>query len=136
MATTYSEFLDLPLPAVGDTGWGPVLLALFGVLDSLAPANSGYVVPAEEPSASLNVAVRPCVYAKAAGTIGTYAGVASFAVSASTVTYLYLTDAGVLTASTSAFPTGSPIVRLAVVTATGSVIDSILDARVVLRSTS
>src|SRR5690606_30974438 len=130
MATTYSANLGLPTPAVNDQAWGPVLLALFAMLDAFTPLASGCVKAAETPSASLDVDVAPCAYRKDDGTIGTYAG-GTLAVAASATRCLWLTDAGVLTAGSS-FPTGSPIVRLAVVVAGSSTITSVTDARVVL----
>ena len=69
------------------------------------------------------------VYRKADGTIVTYAGTASQAITASTTKYLYLTDAGALTVDT-AWPTGGTNhVRLAIVVAGTSTITSITDAR-------
>lgn len=136
MATTYTDNLGLPLPAITDEGWGATLLALFAKLDALAPIAAGCVTLSETPSASLNVDVAACVYRKADDTLGTYAGVAGHAVPASATTCLYLTNAGVLTHAASVFPTGSPIVRLSVVVAGASTITSVTDARVVLGATS
>ena len=75
-------------------------------------------------------------YTKAAGTIGTYAGTGSFALTASTTSYLWLTDAGVLTAGASFPISGTNHVRLAVVVAGSSSLTSITDARICFASTN
>lgn len=136
MATTYTTNLALPVPAAGDSGWAVTLTDLFAILDLLAPCYAGLVRPSEAPSTTLNVDVVGFTYRKADGTLGTYAGITGNALPASTTRYLYLTNAGVLTVATGSFPTGSPIVRLAVVTTTATKIDSIVDARVVLEVAS
>lgn len=132
MSTTYSANLALPTPAPGDLDWAPTLLALFAILDALAPLAAGSVIQTETPSTTLRVNVRPCSYRRSTGAFGSYAGVTNYAVPASSTTCLYLTDAGSLASAAGSFPTGSPIVRLATVVAGASSITSITDARVVL----
>src|SRR5690349_7795814 len=89
------------------------------------------VTPTEVPSASLNVRVTGGNYIKADGTIGTFAGVSSYAMAASTTSCLWLTDAGALTAG-AAFPTTAHV-RLAQVVAGPTSIGSVVDNRVQCR---
>ncbi len=67
-------------------------------------------------------------YVKADGTIGAFAGVASYALAATTTSCLWLTDAGVLT-SGAAFPTTAHV-RLAQAVAGATAISSVVDDRV------
>ena len=134
MASTYTTRAGLAKPGAGDTSWNVTLNADLDSLDALAPLGALAVSPAERPSASLNVQVAGGVFVSSAGAYVVYAGTASQAVTASTTTYLWLTDAGVLS-SGSAFPTaGTKCVRLAAVVAGTSTITSITDARVTISS--
>ncbi len=85
----------------------------------------------ENPSTTLNVKVAAGVYADQSGTVTTYAGTSSFALTASNTNYLYLdlTSSGALTKSTSAFP-ATAHVRIATVLALTSTVSTITDARV------
>ena len=129
MSTTYTPNIKLGQPALGDAGWSTPLNANCTTLDSLAPVGALAVTPTELPSASLNVAVAAGNYVKQDGTITTYAGTASQAITASSTKYLYLdlTASGALTVGAS-FP-ATAHVRLAVVVAGGSTLTSVTDAR-------
>lgn len=130
MATTYSSNLGIGTPALHDKTWKPVLDANRAILDAQAALGALAVQTVEHPSTTLNVAVSAGTYRKADGTLATYAGTASFAVTTATTSYLYLSDSGTLTASTSAFPTTGNVVRLATVVAGATTITSVTDARV------
>ena len=89
------------------------------------------VVTTEVPSATLNVHVAAGSYLRQDGTIGTYAGSVSQAMTASATNYLYLdlTNSGSLVVNTSGFPTTAHV-RLATVVAGVTTITTITDARV------
>lgn len=135
MATTFTSNTKLGKPASGDTLWGTTVYnPNFDVIDAFAAIGPLAVSLTEVPSASLNVRVAAGTYVKAAGTIGTYAGTSSQAVTLSSTKYLYLTDTGTLTVG-SAWPTGGTNhVRLAIVVTGVSTITSITDARMCFQS--
>jgi hypothetical protein len=128
--TSYSARLKLGTPAALDLNWNNPLDANRVILDALATTGPLYVSPHEIPSASLNIDIAPGTFTNQNGSLTTYAGASSVAVTASSTNRIWLTPAGVLTQSTSAFP-ATPYIPLAVVTTTGSVITSIVDSRVV-----
>jgi hypothetical protein len=130
MATTYSPNLGLGTPALHDKPFKPVLDANRATLDAQAALGALAVRTAEIPSTTLNVAVSAGTYRKADGTLAAYAGTAGFAVTTAATSYLYLTDGGTLTASTTAFPATGNVVRLAVVVAGATTITSVTDARI------
>ena len=84
------------------------------------------VTTTEVPSASLNIRVAAGNYLNQDGTIGTFAGVASQALTISATNYLYLdlTNSGTLTVNTTGFPSTAHV-RLAVVIAGAGTISSI-----------
>jgi hypothetical protein len=131
MATTYTSNTKLGKPATGDTGWDTVLNATVDQLETLASLSGGCVTPAEVPSTTLNVRVGSLNYLLSDGTVGTYAGSTSFALTASNTNYVYLDSSFALTKSTSSFPATAHI-RLATVVAGGSTITSVTDSRVFL----
>lgn len=131
MATSYTPSTKLAKPGVADRNWDVPLNANADRLDALAPLAGLCVSPAEVPSASLNVQVAPGTYRKPDGTVGSFAGSPATAVGAGQATSLYLTPAGVLTASTAGYPATSHV-RLATVTAGASSIQAIGDDRVSL----
>ena len=128
MATTYTTNARLQKPGSADRFWDAPLNANADALDSLTAIGSLIVTPAESPSASLNVRVSAGSYATANGTIGSFGGAASFAVPASSTTFLWLTDAGAVTAG-SAFPTTAHV-RLAQVVSGATTIAQVTDQRV------
>lgn len=130
MSTTYTTKLRLQKPAAADRNWDTPLNANADALDSLAPVGGLAVVAKETPSTTLNVRVAAGTYRKADGTAGSYAGTSSQAMTAGSTNYLWLTDAAVLTLSTSAYPTGSAHVRLATVVAGATTITSVTDDRI------
>lgn len=133
MSTTYTTRAGLGYPASGDSGWAATLNAAIAALDGFNSLGALAVTLTEVPSASLNVAVAGGVYRKADGTLATYAGAASQAMTTAATNYVYLTDGGTLTVNTSGFPATNHV-RLAVVVAGASTITSITDARVSHRS--
>lgn len=128
MADSYSTRCRLRTPALNDTGWKTALDANRTWLDGVNAIGGGVVVAKETPSSTLNVAVSALTYRKADGTLNTYAGTSSQAITASTTKYLYLTDSGTLTVG-SAWPTSGFYLPLAVVVAGGTTITSVTDAR-------
>ena len=90
MSTTYTANIKLGQPALGDTGWSTPLNNNSTTLDGLAPVGGLCVTLTEIPSASLNVAVAAGSYVQQDGTVGTYAGTASQAITLSTTKVLYL----------------------------------------------
>lgn len=133
MSTTYRNASNLRQPAYNDTGWNTVLDANFDDLDA-SPLYGGLCCSLKEvPSGSLNVKVSAGRYRKADGTLATYAGTASQALTASATNYVYLTDAGALTVSTSAWPAAFHV-PLAVAVTGGSTVTTLTDSRVPLVS--
>jgi hypothetical protein len=130
MATSYTGNLKLGKPAVADRSWNLVLNANADQLDALAPVAGLCVSPLEMPSVSLNVRVAPGSYRRKDGTAGTFAGAASFTLAASQSTSLFLSDDGVLLASTSGYPT-TACVRLATVTTGPATVFILKDDRLV-----
>lgn len=129
MSTSYTPNAGLSKPAANDRGWDAPILATIDALDALAPLGGLCVGFAETPSASLNVKVSAGSYRKADGTVGTYAGTSSQAMTTATTNYVYLTDSGTLTVNTTGFPASSHV-RLATVAAGATTITSITDARI------
>lgn len=121
--------LSIPLMAFNDPTWNVKINAIFSMLDGLGALGALAVATKESPSTSLNVKVSAGTWRLANGTTGSYAGTGSQACTTSATNYLWLTDAGVLTLSTSAFPTSGNFIPLAVVVAGASTITSITDAR-------
>lgn len=129
MATTYTTRVQLGKPATGDRTWDVPVNANTTQLEAMNALGSLCVTLAEVPSASLNVVVAPGTFISSAGAYVSYAG-ATQAVTASTTTYLWLTDAGVLTTGAAWPGSGTKVVRLASVVAGTSTITSITDGRV------
>lgn len=138
MATTYTTKTKLAKPATGDTGWELVINADLDAIDALAPVGALAVSKTEVPSASLNVAVSAGTYITSTGVFATYAGTASQAMTTASTNYVYILEStGLLTVSTSAFPTGTTKhVRLATVVAGASTITSITDNRIAYAAAS
>ena len=128
MATTFTANALLMKPATADRNWGVPVNANADFLDGVAAIGLLIVTPTEVPSATLNVRATGGSYVKADGTIGVYPGIASYVLPASSTTYLWLTDSGVLSAS-SAFPTTAHV-RLAHVVTGPSTVQAVVDERV------
>jgi hypothetical protein len=130
MSTTYTPNAKLAQPALGDTGWSTPLNANCTTLDGFTAVGGLCVTLTEIPSASLNVKVAAGNYIQQDGTVATYAGTSSQAITASTtkVLYLDLTASGALTVGSS-FP-ATAYVPLATVVAGSSTITSVTDARI------
>jgi hypothetical protein len=131
MSTTYTTNVNLGKPATADRNWDVPLSANCDVLEAQSPLAGGNVTPSEDPSASLNVRVAGFTYMTAAGTLGTFAAVASTTLTASATSYLFLNASYALTVNTTGFPT-TPHIRLAVAVTGLTTISSISDARVYL----
>jgi hypothetical protein len=130
LADTWTANLKLPIPATGDSGWNVANDARATILDGLTTAGSLAVTTHEQPSVSLLVDISAGSYQQQDGTIGTYAGVVSRAVTTAITNYLYLdlTSSGALVVGTS-FPSTAHV-RLALVVAGATTISSISDQRV------
>ena len=132
MSNTYSPNLKLATPAPDDPDWNNALDANRQILDRQNAIGDLAVTTHEQPSASLMVDIAAGVFLNQAGAIVTYAGAMGVAVTASAVTSLYLTPAGVLTQSRTGFPVGTaPYIPLATIVSGTSTITSITDARCV-----
>jgi hypothetical protein len=131
MATTYTTNARLQKPAAADRHWDVPLNANADYLDGLAAVGGLAVTALEVPSASLSCRIASGGYIKANGTVGTYAG-GSLTLPASATSYIWLTDAGVLS-SGAAWPT-TPNLPLARVQTGPSTILQIVDARLPYQS--
>jgi hypothetical protein len=128
MAKTFTPNAFLQKPATADRNWDVPINANADFLDGVAAIGLLVVTPTEIPSATLNVRVTGGSYVKADGTVGVFPGVASYALPASLTAYLWLTDSGVLSAS-SAFP-ATAHVRLAHVVTGPASVQAVVDERV------
>lgn len=130
MATSYTSNAGLSKPGTNDTGWGTTLNTTLDAVDTVPAVGWLAVTTKETPSTTLNVKVAAGTFAASTGAKVVYAGTASQAVTLSTTSYVYLTDAGTLTTNTSGFPAATWHVPLAVVVAGASTITSVTDVRV------
>lgn len=128
MATTYTTNALLQKPATADRSWDVPVNANTDFLDGVAAIGTLIVTPTETPSATLNIRATAGNYVNADGIVGTFAGVASYTLPASATTYLWLTDAGVLSAS-AAFPTTAHV-RLAHAVTGPTTVQAVVDERV------
>jgi hypothetical protein len=128
VATTLTANALLQKPATADRNWDVPLNANSDFLDGVAAIGRLLVTPTEAPSATLNVRVTAGTYVKSDGSVGTFPGVGSYGLPASASTALWLTDAGVLSASAT-FPTTFHVRLATVVTGPGSV-QSVTDERI------
>jgi hypothetical protein len=129
---SYTPNACLNKPATADRNWDIPLNANTDFLDGISAIGRLLVTPAEVPSASLNVRVTSGSFVRADGSVVNFAGISAYGLSPSSTVVLWLTDAGVLTAS-SAFP-ATPHVRLATVATGPATVQAIIDERVGLRS--
>lgn len=134
MSTSYTTKAGLAKPANGDSSWGTTINSTIDALDGFNSVGGGAVQLAEVPSASLNVKVAACVFRKSDGTLVSYAGVSSQAMTTAATNYLYLNDSGTLVVNTTGFPASTFHVRLATVVAGASTVTSVTDSRVPLVS--
>lgn len=130
MADTYTTRCQFAKPAQGQTGWRTELVANWDAEDAIQALGALAVGFAEIPSASLNIKVAAGYFRKSDGTIVSYAGTSSYALTTAATNYVYLDDAGTLTKSTSAFPTTAGGVRLATCVVGATTITSIADSRI------
>jgi len=129
MSNSYTPNVGLAMPASGDRTWNVPVNGNCSTLDALTPVGSLAVITTEFPSASLNVHVAAGQFVKQDGTVGTFTGATSQAVTSSATRALYLdgTNSWALTVNT-AYP-ATPHVRLATVVTGSSTITSIADNR-------
>jgi hypothetical protein len=133
VTTTYRADTNLRKPGYNDSTWNVPLDLNFDDLDA-SPLYGGLCCSLTEvPSSSLNVKVAPGRFRKADGTLNTFAGSSSQALTASATNSVYLTDAGVLTVSTAGWPTVFHVPLAVAVCGTGTV-TSLTDSRVPLVS--
>lgn len=130
MSTTYSTNVGLGCPADSDRSWGIPIRATITQLDALDAIGPLGVRPAEIPSTTLNVSVAAGSFRKSDGTLVSYAGIATQALTASATNYMYLSDAGTLVTNTTGWPATTFHVRLATVVVGASTITSVTPARV------
>ena len=130
MSTTYTTNAKFGKPALNDRAWNTPLNANADALDALATVGGLCVTTAEVPSATLNIAVAPGTFRTPGGTIVSYAGTTSTAITASTTAVVYLDTAGTL--HTAASYPAAPHIRLATVVAGATTISSVTDNRLAL----
>jgi hypothetical protein len=126
---TFTNNLNLQIPGTAARNWDVPLNANTTALDQQAALGTLAVSLTEVPSASLNVKVSAGIYRKGDGTLVTYPGTSARAMTASALNYVYLTDSGTLTVTTTGWPSGN-IVALATVLAGASTITTINDQRI------
>lgn len=129
MPDQYTPNLGLVLMARGDLNWDTTLNSQLTTLDALGALGQLAVSPTEFPSTTLRVKVSAGTYQQASGTAVSYSGTAALVLTANSSNYLYLTDAGVLTTSTTNWPTGVNVVRLAIVLTGAAAVNSVIDSR-------
>jgi hypothetical protein len=120
-------------PATAQRNWDVAVNANADSLDGMSTIGQLLVTPSEIPSSTLNVRITAGSYSKADGTVGSYAGIASFGLSASSTTFLWLSDSGQLNTGV-AFPTTAHV-RLAQVVTGAFAVQSITDQRLGPRTT-
>jgi hypothetical protein len=128
VSTNYTSNSQLQKPATADRNWDVQLNANFDALDGMTAIGGLVVTPADPRSATLSVRISQGNYRKSDGSIGAFAGVSSYLLAAETATFLWLTDAGALSAG-AAFPTTAHVRLASVATGTNSII-SVNDQRV------
>ncbi len=131
MATTYSTNLGLPMPAVADRHWDVVLNQQITTLDALDVLSGFAVTTTEYPSATLNVSIAPGSFRSGSGTVISYpgTGITPLTLTANATNSLYLSDAGVLNASTTGFPAFGNIMPIAIVVTGATTVTSITRTR-------
>lgn len=129
MADTYTSSVQLAMPAFNQSGWNVEVNANCTLLDALNTVGDFNCVTTEVPSATLNVKVAAGQFVKADGSVVTYAGTSSQAITTATTKVLYLdgTASWALTVGAS-YPTTAHV-RIATVVAGSTTITSITDNR-------
>jgi len=129
MSNAYTGNVGLAMPASGDRTWNVPVNGNCNVLDALAPVGNLAVIPTEFPSASLNVHVAAGQFVRQDGSIGTFAGATSQAVTSSATQVLYLDGTAAWALVVGAAYPATPHVRLATVVTGAGTITSIADNR-------
>lgn len=130
MATTYSLRAKFAKPGPAEREWNIPLNANSDALDDLAPIGGLCTTPAERPSTTLRIQVGSGSFQRRDGTVGVFEGATPIILLANSTSYVYLTDSGFLTTSTSGFPATSHV-PLAVASTGTSTVDKVTDVRVV-----
>lgn len=131
MSTQYTTDAALEYWQINDKNWHVQYADTCQFLDGFnAVGDLCVTIPAAErpTSTTLTVRVAPGLFIDSTGAVVTYVGTAAQAVTASANSYIYLTDAGILTVG-AGWPAGWHV-RLAVVAADGTHVIGISDARV------
>lgn len=129
MATTYTTNAHLGKPAVGDTGFSPIILGDFDALDAMSPIGGLVVVTKETPSTTLNVSVAAGNFIAQDGSVNAYAGTATQAIPTATTRKLFLDGTASWALTVAASYPATPHVRLATVVAGATTITSVTDER-------
>ena len=128
MATTYSANTRLQKPATSDRNWDVPINANTDALDGMTALGGLAVTVTEVPSATVQVRVSAGNYKKSDGTVMSFPGVTAFLLPPSATSFLWLTDAGVVTVG-SAFPTTAHL-RLAHAVVGSSSVVQVVDERI------
>jgi hypothetical protein len=129
MADTYTSSVQLAMPAFNQSGWNVEVNANCTLLDVLNPVGDFCCTTTEVPSATLNVKVAGGQFVKADGTVVTYAGTASQAITTATTKVLYLDGTASWALTVAASYPSTAHVRIATVVAGATTITSITDNR-------
>ena len=128
MATTYTANARLQKPATSDRNWDVPINANVDALDAMSAIGGLATSTTETPSASLKVTISPGNFANSSRVVVSFAGLIGLTVPPSSTTYLWLTDAGVVT-SGSSFPTTAHL-RLAHAVSGATSILNVVDERI------
>lgn len=128
MATSYTSNSGLRKPANNDRSWDTPINENADLLDSTSAIGNLCVRTKEIPSTTLNVKVAGGSYVKQDGSIATYAGTASLAITASSTRYVYIDPATNTAVTASAWPSTAHV-RLASVGSDSTTITSVTDVR-------
>lgn len=128
MSTSYTSNSGLRKPANNDRSWDTPINENADLLDSTS-AIGGLCVRAKEiPSTTLNVKVSSGVYLDPDGSVTSYSGTASLAITASSTRYVYIDPATNTAIAASAWPSTAHV-RLASVGSDATTITSVTDVR-------
>jgi hypothetical protein len=129
LSNTYTTAIALAMPAANDDGWNTPLNGNAQLLDVLSPVGDFNCTLTEFPSASLNVKVAAGQFQRQDGTVITYAGTTSQAITAASTKVLYLDGTAAWALVVAATYPATPHIRIATVVAGATTITSITDNR-------
>src|SRR5206468_12855964 len=93
---SYTTNALLIKPATAQRNWDVAVNANADSLDGMSTIGQLLVTPTEIPSSTLDVRITAGSYSKGDGTVGSFPGIASFALPAGSTTFLWLSDSGQL----------------------------------------